>query len=187
MILVKKYVQGIFFRSFFAKLLLVVVKSIFFCTKKLAVISPSCLQARIKAYDTARPTASAVATVNIFVIRNPNSPQFQLPSYSTTINENQAIGQFILNVTAVDADVQVSFNVKLEIFQPICVRNFLLVVKHRNIFKGSLCVYAYFFEISMSERGRGLYNLMFLLNIGCFTGHHFLFYHQPAVFSLQHK
>lgn len=48
-----------------------------------------------------------MSTVNIFVIRNPNSPQFLLPSYSTTINENQAIGQFILNVTAVDADVQV--------------------------------------------------------------------------------
>lgn len=67
----------------------------------------SVFQARIIAFDTARPTASAVSTVNIFVIRNPNSPQFLLPSYSTTINENQAIGQFILNVTAVDADVQV--------------------------------------------------------------------------------
>lgn len=62
--------------------------------------------ARIIAFDTARPSASAVATVNIFVIRNPNAPQFRLPSYSTTINENQAIGQFIINVTATDADVQ---------------------------------------------------------------------------------
>lgn len=71
-------------------------------------------QARIIAFDTARPSASAVATVNIFVIRNPNAPQFRLPSYSTTINENQAIGQFIINVTATDADVQVSHSFKLE-------------------------------------------------------------------------
>ncbi|KAK3089813.1 hypothetical protein FSP39_006721 [Pinctada imbricata] len=60
--------------------------------------------ARVTAYDSARINARATATVAIFVVRNPNGPIFSLPSYGTTINENQAIGQFLLNVTATDLD-----------------------------------------------------------------------------------
>lgn len=60
------------------------------------------------AYDTLRPARVATATVNIQVTRNQNAPVFTLPSYSTSISENTVVGSVIFNVTATDADANVS-------------------------------------------------------------------------------
>ena len=61
--------------------------------------------ARVIAYDSLRTTLKATATVEISIIRNPNTPVFTLPNYSNQISENTVPGTVVLNVTAVDADV----------------------------------------------------------------------------------
>ena len=61
------------------------------------------------AYDSLRPILRDTATVEINIIRNPNPPIFTLPNYSNTIGEATSPGSVVLNVTAVDADVGVSF------------------------------------------------------------------------------
>lgn len=64
--------------------------------------------ARVTAIDNLRPNQVATATVVISIIRNPNSPQFTLPSYTNTISESTNVGTVVLNVTATDRDVSVS-------------------------------------------------------------------------------
>ncbi|XP_035826838.1 protocadherin Fat 4-like [Aplysia californica] len=58
----------------------------------------------IRAYDSFYPNNLAAATVTINVIRNPNAPVFELPSYSETVRESLAAGSLILPLTARDLD-----------------------------------------------------------------------------------
>ena len=60
------------------------------------------------AFDSARPAAQTTATVDITVLRNPNGPEWLEPNYVTSISENRAVGASVLNVTAIDRDVDVS-------------------------------------------------------------------------------
>ena len=62
------------------------------------------LQLRVRAYDTAYPSETATATVNIAVSRNENAPIFGQNPYRVTINETVGVGTCILDVDAVDAD-----------------------------------------------------------------------------------
>ena len=65
------------------------------------------IQARVIAYDTARPAVRATATVDISVLRNPNAPVWLAPGYSATIRETAVVGQTVVNTTATDRDVNV--------------------------------------------------------------------------------
>ena len=58
----------------------------------------------MRAYDTAYPSETATATVNIGVSRNENSPLFGQNPYRVTINETVGVGTCILDVDATDAD-----------------------------------------------------------------------------------
>lgn len=64
--------------------------------------------ARVTAIDNLRPNQVATSTVVISIIRNPNTPQFTLPSYTNTISESTNVGTVVLNVTATDRDFSVS-------------------------------------------------------------------------------
>ena len=65
-------------------------------------------QARVIAFDTARPTVRATATADITVLRNPNAPEWLAPGYAATIRETAVVGSTVLNTTAIDRDVTVS-------------------------------------------------------------------------------
>lgn len=68
-------------------------------------IDKKCLfQLRVRAYDTAYPSETATATVNIGVSRNENPPVFGQNPYRITINETVGVGTCILDVDATDAD-----------------------------------------------------------------------------------
>ena len=65
-------------------------------------------QARVVAYDTARPSVRTTATADITVLRNPNAPEWLAPGYAATIRETAIVGSTVLNTTAIDRDVTVS-------------------------------------------------------------------------------
>lgn len=67
-------------------------------------LSTNVFQLRVRAYDTAYPTETATATVNIGVSRNENPPVFGQNPYRITINETVGVGTCILDVDATDAD-----------------------------------------------------------------------------------
>ena len=67
-----------------------------------------CPQARVVAYDTARPNVRTTATADITVLRNPNAPEWLAPGYAATIRETAIVGSTVLNTTAIDRDVTVS-------------------------------------------------------------------------------
>ena len=65
-------------------------------------------QARVIAYDTARPDVRATATADITVLRNPNGPEWLAPGYAASIRDTAVVGSTALNTTAIDRDVNVS-------------------------------------------------------------------------------
>lgn len=69
------------------------------------------MQLIIGAYDLGTPSRSANidATVTLSVVRNLQTPYFLQSNYVTTIQENQATGTSILQVSARDDDTTVSF------------------------------------------------------------------------------
>lgn len=87
------------------------------------------MQLIIGAYDLGTPSRSANidATVTLSVVRNLQTPYFLQSNYVTTIQENQATGTSILQVSARDDDTTVSF---LTSSQRI---NLLIIVKKENI------------------------------------------------------
>ncbi|KAL5018741.1 hypothetical protein ScPMuIL_004463 [Solemya velum] len=60
---------------------------------------------QVTAYDDGSPGKTATATVTVSVVHNPNTPQFSLPSYSTTIWEYESVTSEVIRLTATDADV----------------------------------------------------------------------------------
>jgi hypothetical protein len=75
------------------------------------------LQLTIGAFDLGTPSLSANidATVTVTVVRNLQTPYFLQSNYVTTIQENQAIGTSILQVSARDDDTTVSWRAGISI------------------------------------------------------------------------
>ena len=67
---------------------------------------PCCavLQLRVIAYDSASPSRSATATVDIRVGRNPAAPVFTRSVYEQTIAETYALGAVVEQIIANDTD-----------------------------------------------------------------------------------
>ncbi|KAK7482291.1 hypothetical protein BaRGS_00026419 [Batillaria attramentaria] len=59
---------------------------------------------RVIVYDTLRPQRTDTVTCTISIIRNSNTPQWDLPRYQKSIPEDQPYISDILNVTATDQD-----------------------------------------------------------------------------------
>ena len=78
------------------------------------------LQMAIEAYDTAFPDMIARTEVIIDVVRNPSPPVFTNNFYTQTVNENIALGSFVLRVTANDNDGD---DVSYEMVPPLDVNN----------------------------------------------------------------
>ena len=56
------------------------------------------------AYDSVYPANVATGTVNIRVLRNPSTPEFQDEKYEKTIDEKMALGDSVITIIATDAD-----------------------------------------------------------------------------------
>ena len=66
-----------------------------------------CLKASLVAQDNGSPMRSGNATLIVNILRNKFPPIFVDPP-SVTINRNQGVGSNIYQLTATDADIQVS-------------------------------------------------------------------------------
>ena len=82
------------------------------------------MQLIIGAYDLGTPSRSANidATVTLSVVRNLQTPYFLQSNYVTTIQENQATGTSILQVSARDDDTTVSFLISSQRIKSIIVK-----------------------------------------------------------------
>lgn len=82
------------------------------------------MQLIIGAYDLGTPSRSANidATVTLSVVRNLQTPYFLQSNYVTTIQENQATGTSILQVSARDDDTTVSFLTSSQRIKSIIVK-----------------------------------------------------------------
>lgn len=67
------------------------------------------LQLRVEVADTAYPTETATATVDIRINRNEYLPVFSASPYRVTINETTGVGVGVLQVAATDQDGVSSF------------------------------------------------------------------------------
>ena len=60
---------------------------------------------RVEAQDRGTPPLSSYATVNITVLdANDNAPVFTQAAYTVSVNENAAVGEVLLTLTATDMD-----------------------------------------------------------------------------------
>ena len=66
------------------------------------------VQLEVVASDGGTPARSSTATVDVTVRRNLHKPQFAPNRYEADLLETQALGEPLLRVTAIDADVVVS-------------------------------------------------------------------------------
>ena len=101
----------------------------------------SLFQLRLQAVDTFYPTNPGFSTVTINVIRNPNPPDFVLPSYQVTVNEYFPLGDVVIDLDAVDAD-----SVSPVKFAELCLYS-------QAIVKKLLCLLACSFGPTVSLQG----------------------------------
>ncbi|XP_046564129.1 protocadherin Fat 1-like, partial [Haliotis rubra] len=73
----------------------------------------------VTAEDSARPRKMGTATVTINIIRNPNTPQWGLRSYSANIPEDYPVPGPVVNVTATDLDAgdKIRYSLNSEVIQ----------------------------------------------------------------------
>ena len=68
---------------------------------------------RLTVYDRGNPSFSSSTLVNVVLVDvNDNEPQFTNSSYEATVMEDAVVGQTVLTLQAVDADV--GLNAQLE-------------------------------------------------------------------------
>lgn len=88
------------------------------------------MQLNIYGFDSQFPTQTAMTTVTINVLHNPNTPQIT-GTYDRTVPETLGFGEVVFNITAQDADIGVSTPfVKYLVFY--CLALFFILEKRKK-------------------------------------------------------